>query len=77
MRLYEMSLCYRDSAALLRTRIQALRQEEKEQEDPEERRRLARRIAELQPILTEMRELQRLTAHYYERGYTRNGKYTL
>ena len=77
MRLYELSVYYQDSAALLRSRIAQLREEEKRQEDPEERRRLERRITELRPLLTEMRELQRLTAHYYDRGYAKNGKYTL
>jgi hypothetical protein len=28
-------------------------------------------------MLTQMNELAELTAHYYERGYWRNAKYTL
>ena len=45
--------------------------------DPEAVFQIKRRIAELTPILTEMNELAELTAHYYERGYYRNEKYTL
>ena len=46
-------------------------------EDPEEIWHLKRRIAELTPMLTQVNELAELTEHYYERGYYRNGKYTL
>ena len=48
-----------------------------EAEDPEQIWQLKRRIAELSPILTQMNELAELTAHYYDRGYYRSGKYTL
>lgn len=77
MRLIEMSLSYRDSAAALRERIVLLRQERKDAEDPERRRRLEQRIRDLTPLLREARELQKLTAHYYDRGYPRSEKYTL
>ena len=46
-------------------------------EDPEEIWRCKRRIAELTPMLTQMNELAELTAHYYDRGYYRNEKYTV
>ena len=46
-------------------------------DDPEEQWQLQRRIADLTPILTQMNELAELTAHYYDRGYWRNEKYTL
>jgi hypothetical protein len=46
-------------------------------EDPEERFWIQRRILALTPMLTEMNELAELTAHYYDRGYYRNDKYTL
>lgn len=45
--------------------------------DPEEIWRCKRRIAELTPMLTQMNELAELTAHYYDRGYYRNEKYTV
>ena len=44
---------------------------------PEERRRLEQRERDLTPLLREARELQKLTAHYYDRRYQRSGKYTL
>ncbi len=77
MTLKEISQCYTEAAALLSCRLRQLRQEVKEAEDPEEIWHLKRRIAELTPILTQMYELEELTAHYYDRGYRHNEKYTL
>lgn len=77
MTLQEMSEEYEKSAVLLRARLQVLRRELKKSEDAEEIWHLKRRIAELTPMLTQMNELADLTAHYYERGYYRNGKYTV
>ncbi len=75
--LQELSATYEASAVLLRRRLETLRSQVRTTQDPEERWRLRRRIQELTPILTEMNELAELTARYYERGYWRNGKYTL
>ena len=77
MTLAELSPAYALSAALLRQRLKELRQQAATTEDPEELWHLKRRIAELTPMLTQMNELAELTAHYYERGYYRNAKYTL
>ena len=77
MTLAEMSREYEASAVLLRARLHMLRQELAKAEDPEEIWHLKRRIGELTPMLTQMNELADLTAHYYERGYYRNEKYTL
>lgn len=77
MTLKEMSQFYENSAALLRCRIHHLRKALSAAEDPEEIFHLRRRISELTPILTQMNELAELTAHYYEKGYYRNEKYTL
>lgn len=77
MTLREMSKDYRAAAVPLRQRLAQLRRELKNTEDPEEVWHLKRRIAALTPMLTEMNELADLTAHYYERGYYRNEKYTL
>lgn len=38
---------------------------------------LRQRIAELTPLLREMRELAVLTAHYYDRSYHKHERYTL
>ena len=77
MTLREMSKDYRAAAVPLRQRLAQLRRELKNTETPEEVWHLKRRIAALTPMLTEMNELADLTAHYYERGYYRNEKYTL
>lgn len=77
MTLQEMSREYGASAQLLRNRLRQLRQELAATTDGEEIWHLKRRIAELTPMLTQMNELEELTAHYYERGYYRSAKYTL
>ena len=77
MTLQELSPQYEASAVLLRVRLRQLRQALLNATDSEEIWHLKRRIAELTPILTQMNELADLTAHYYERGYYRNAKYTL
>ena len=77
MTLAEMSRDYEESAALLRSRLKYLRHLVTIARNQEEVWHLKRRIAELTPMLTQMNELAELTAHYYERGYYRNAKYTL
>ena len=77
MTLRELSVCYEEAAVPLRRRLRELRQQMAVAADPEEIWHLKRRIAELAPILTQMNELAELTAHYYDRGYYRNEKYTL
>ena len=77
MTLQELSACYEEAAVPLRLRLRQLRMELRDAQDPEEIWHIKRRIAELTPMLTEMNELAELTAHYYDRGYYRNEKYTL
>ncbi len=77
MTLKEIALCYEAAAVPLRARLRQLRQQLAVAEDPEEIWHLKRRISELTPMLTQMNELSELCAHYYERGYYRNEKYTL
>ena len=77
MTLEELSHCYEAAAVPLRARLRELRYMLAEAEDPEEIWHIKRRIAELTPMLTQMNELAELTAHYYDRGYWRNEKYTL
>ena len=77
MKLAELGLAYEESARLLRQRMKELRRSIQETEDPEEKWHLQRRLAELTPLLTQMNELAELTAHYYDRGFWRNEKYTL
>lgn len=77
MTLLELSVSYRDSEAAIRARIRELRAQLVQEEDPEECWRLKRRITDLMPLLQEARDLALLTAHYYDRSYYRNEKYTL
>ena len=77
MTLSELSRCYEEAAIPLRNRLRELRLALTSTDDPEEIWQLKRRIAELTPMLTQMNELAELTAHYYDRGYYRNEKYTL
>lgn len=77
MTMEELSVAYEESAQLLRGRLSQLRKAIRESKDEDEKWHLQRRIAELTPILTQMNELAELTAHYYDRGYWRNEKYTL
>lgn len=77
MTLAELSTDYEAAAALLRVRLAMLRKALEKADDSEEIWHLKRRIAELTPMLTQMNELAELTAHYYERGFYRNAKYTL
>ena len=77
MTLAELSKCYEAAAVPLRQRLSQLRRLLAEETDPEEIWHLQRRIAELTPMLTLLKDLAELTAHYYDRGYFRNEKYTL
>ena len=77
MTLAELSADYEAAAVPLRARLRELRQLLAAATDPEEIWHIQRRIAELTPMLTQMNELAELMAHYYDRGYWRNEKYTL
>ena len=77
MTLQELSRCYEEAAIPLRRRLRELRQALATAQDPEEIWHIKRRIGELTPMLTQMNELAELTAHYSDRGYYRNEKYTL
>lgn len=77
MMLCELSEGYVLAAEPLRKRLRTLRQTLKECDDAADRALLRHEIAYLSGILTQCRELADLTAHYYERGYYRNEKYTL
>ena len=77
MSMAELSESYRQSARLLRERLHLLRILHKQTDDPQVRWELSRRIADLEPMLTQVNELAELTAHYYDRGYWRSEKYTV
>ena len=84
MTLKELSPLYLESARLISERMSLLRRQRRETDDPQERFRLERRLLELRPMLEvavigarDDTQLAELTARYYERGYDRNGHYTL
>ena len=77
MTLKEMSASYDESAAMLSRILRRLRRQLRNSGDAAERHTLSCRIKVLRNVLTQTRELAQLTAHYYERGYWRNEKYTL
>ena len=77
MSLADLSPGYQEAARLLQLRMRELRKQIRETKDPEEQWHLRRRLVALTPILTQMNELADLTAHYYDRGYWRDEKYTL
>ena len=77
MTLYQMSFVYREDAVRFRMRITALRQKARAAATKEEAQQLSRRIADLQQLARQSRELAELTQHYYERGYYCDERYTL
>ena len=77
MTLYQMSFVYREDAVRFRMRITALRQKARSAATREETQQIARRIADLQTLARQSRELAELTQHYYERGYYCDERYTL
>ena len=77
MKLCELSAGYVQAAEPLRRHLRELRQLLKQCDDAARRTQLRHEIAYLSGILTQCRELAELTAHYYERGFYRNEKYTL
>lgn len=77
MTLQEMSVDYRVQAQTIHGRIQELRELEKRTESPLVQAELNRRIRALSVLWRESRELAEHLERYYERGYCRNGKYTI
>ena len=77
MTLYEMSFTYREDVLRFRLRVGELRAAVKRAPTQEAQERLRRRIAELETLIRQSRELAELTQHYYERGYYCDERYTL
>ncbi len=77
MTLQQLSADYAYSAELLSRRLAQLRQEQQQTDDPELRFRLRRRELALTPLLQQCRQLWRLTAHYYDRSYHKDERFTL
>ena len=77
MTLSQLSQEYAAAAELISRRLALLRQAQRDAADPLRRAALERRIAALRPLLRECRQLQRLTAHYYDRSYCRDQRYRI
>ena len=77
MTLQEMSVEYRAQAQVLRGRIKELEAARRAARDPVEQEKLQVRIWALDTLWREARDQAVLLERYYERGYRRNGKYTL
>ena len=77
MTLLELSVEYRAHARALDFRICQLQAVLERTENEDQRLMLNERIHMLSTMLREARELAVLCERYYERGYCRNGKYTL
>lgn len=77
MTLFQLSQDYAFAAELISRRISQLRQEERAAVDDAQRFTLHRRILDLQPMLLQCRQLSRLTAHYYDRSFYRDERFTL
>ena len=75
MTLLELSVQYRAQARVLQGRIRELRQQQSL--DPGQKDRLEGRIWILSALWRETRDQAVLLERYYERGYRRNGRYTL
>ena len=77
MTLQEMSVDYWTQARTNHGRIQELRERCGQTGSPLDQEELRSRIRALNVLLRESRELADHLEHYYERGYCRNGKYTI
>ena len=77
MTLSELSTEYEISAGLISGRLAELRLALRQEGDAEAACRLRRRIETLRPLLTQCRKLSRLTAHYYDRSYYRDERFTV
>lgn len=77
MTLSELSVEYGKSAELITQRLRLLRELERQCTDEQERARLHRRILDLRPLQQQCRDLQKLTAHYYDRSFYRDERYCL
>lgn len=77
MRLEELAREYRQQAQILRARVLELKAQLRGLEDRERRMQIALRIRTLEEMIRDVRDVAVLLERYYERGYRRNGRYTL
>lgn len=77
MTLWEISRQYAADEAAFGQRIRQLQQQLDTEPDPVQRQLLRQRIGALRPLLRQSRALARVTAHYYDRGYSKHEDYQL
>lgn len=77
MTLSELSVEYGKSAELISRRLRVLREAERRCTDETRRQQLHRRILDLKPLQQQCRDLQKLTAHYYDRSFYHDERYCL
>lgn len=77
MTMIELSTQYQDSAQLLSVRIGELRGQLHTVKSNRQRFLLEERIHTLSTMQREARDLAVFTLRYYDRGYHKNGKYTI
>lgn len=77
MRLCDLAPGYQAAAERLQRHARAARQELRCCDDPQRRADLRCEIHALGRMIAQCHELAELTAHYYERNYYRDEKYTL
>lgn len=76
MKLSDLAQGYAESEKLIGARLKELRAEARATDDPALKKQLERRILELKPLYTEVRDIKKICLYYYERSFWRNGKYT-
>lgn len=72
MELYEIGLCYKESADKIEEKIQKLKQEDTQKQD----RHIQYMIEYYRQRKRELLELYELCSKYYQKGYYRNAKYS-
>ena len=77
MTLLRMAADYRRGGDLIRLRIAALKDAQKQTDDPAEKHRYEVRIRELSAMYRDTREVALLLERYYDRRYHRNERYRI
>lgn len=77
MTLLRMAADYRRSGDLIRLRIAALKEAQKQTRDPQEKDQYETRIQELSAMYRDIREVALVLERYYDRRYHGNERYRL
>lgn len=77
MTLLRMAADYRRSGDLIRLRIAALKEAQKQTRDPREKDQYETRIQELSAMYRDIREVALVLERYYDRRYHGNERYRL